>query len=191
MSKTWTGERDDNLGRRIEDGGMFDQAPFLVQREDAEDWEDQYEITGHAGGHLHLLKYALPGIEIIASAYVGDYQGSEAMAFRLPDGRFGVVSSYYGSCSGCDAFDGVEGERLVELCQSVLRDTLVFTYFEEMLAFLSKDDHDEYRWEIDDYGDGLPIGKKLAAAIRNDKATLLGMGIRPWDGGPSKHERGI
>lgn len=39
----------------------------------------------------------------------GSYQGEWMAHVTLPDGRTGVIMGYYGSCSGCDAFEAEFG----------------------------------------------------------------------------------
>lgn len=38
----------------------------------------------------------------------GSYQGEWMAHVTLPDGKTGFIIDYYGSCSGCDSFEGSE-----------------------------------------------------------------------------------
>lgn len=50
------------------------------------------------------------GIQILAEACFGEYQGDYLLGVRGPDGRVGVVVVGYGSCEGCDAPLGAADE---------------------------------------------------------------------------------
>lgn len=39
----------------------------------------------------------------------GSYQGDWLAEVTLPDGRYGFIHGYYGSCSGCDSFEAEIG----------------------------------------------------------------------------------
>lgn len=49
---------------------------------------------------------ALPDGEVVFSTGTADYQGSVAIVARLDDGRWLHYDWSYGSCSGCDAWEG-------------------------------------------------------------------------------------
>ncbi len=45
------------------------------------------------------------GAVVHNSKTFGSYQGMWVAEVTLPDGRKGLIQDYYGSCSGCDAFE--------------------------------------------------------------------------------------
>lgn len=49
------------------------------------------------------------GVEVLAFEQFGSYQGEWWAKVRFPNGAIGWVSGSYGSCSGCDAFEGEFG----------------------------------------------------------------------------------
>lgn len=56
---------------------------------------------------------ALPDGEVVFSTGTDDYQGSVSIVARLDDGRWLHYSWSYGSCSGCDQWEGEPQERVV------------------------------------------------------------------------------
>jgi hypothetical protein len=49
------------------------------------------------------------GVEVLDFAEFGSYQGRWIAKVRFPNGEEYFVSDYYGSCSGCDAFEAEFG----------------------------------------------------------------------------------
>lgn len=49
------------------------------------------------------------GVTVHECKWFGSYQGTWVADVTLPDGRRGLISGYYGSCSGCDAFEAEFG----------------------------------------------------------------------------------
>lgn len=49
------------------------------------------------------------GAEVHAMHFDGDWQGQWLARVTLPDGRTGWILDYFGSCSGCDAFEAEFG----------------------------------------------------------------------------------
>lgn len=56
----------------------------------------------------------LPDGEVVFSTGLCDYQGYVAIVARLDDGRWLHYSWSYGSCDGCDAWEGVPEEDVKE-----------------------------------------------------------------------------
>lgn len=49
------------------------------------------------------------GATVHECRWFGSYQGHWIADVTLPDGRRGIIVGYYGSCSGCDAFEAEFG----------------------------------------------------------------------------------
>lgn len=45
------------------------------------------------------------GAEVHEIGFFGDYQGAWAAHVTVPGGGTGIIRGYYGSCSGCDAYE--------------------------------------------------------------------------------------
>ena len=54
------------------------------------------------------------GATVHECKWFGDYQGHWIADVTLPDGRRGLILGYYGSCSGCDAFEAEFGYDATE-----------------------------------------------------------------------------
>jgi len=55
------------------------------------------------------LALRMAGATVHRYATFGSYQGPWMATVTLPDGRTGIIRGYYGSCSGCDAFEAELG----------------------------------------------------------------------------------
>lgn len=77
--------------------------------------------------------------EVIWEASTADYQGSCNVLLRLTDGRFAHYEWTYGSCSGCDEWEGMEAD-----VPRIMRDTAV--YFDDVATlarYLRLEDKDQ------------------------------------------------
>jgi len=92
------------------------------------------------------------GCEVIDSLYMGSYQGDLLMIVSK-NYRFGVLSTGYGSCAGCDALQACrDPNEYVNLAKS-LYDNIVWKEPDEIIDYLENKD-----WESEYYGkqEGLP-----------------------------------
>ena len=64
-------------------------------------------------GYEALVQTA--GLTVEESCYSGDYQGDLYMIVRDGEGRYGYLVTGYGSCSGCDAYEGSRDDDLYGL----------------------------------------------------------------------------
>jgi len=79
------------------------------------------------------VRAALPDGEILFSRGRIDYQGSVAIIARLDDGRWLQYDWSYGSCSGCDQW---EGERETVIADEIRRGAAIMDAhtFQDFLA---------------------------------------------------------
>jgi hypothetical protein len=87
------------------------------------------------------------GATVHRSEFYGSYDGVWMMHVTHPDGRTGFLIDYYGSCSGCDAYEGTFGweyeetpEKLAEFAKPYLDELLTK---EQALAKCAESDWDE------------------------------------------------
>lgn len=66
-------------------------------------FEPKKDLDGY---HLAL---DCAGVEVLDYETFGSYQGQWIAKVRFPNGETYFVSDYYGSCSGCDAFEAEFG----------------------------------------------------------------------------------
>ena len=108
-----------------------------------------YEISGDKNSYHWVLEEA--GATVHAFEEFGDYQGSW-LAKVTYNGKSGWIMDYYGSCSGCDAFES-EGayqdrtkQEWTEFAKQFSKDYLedIRTYEEVMEKC-----KENIRWDID------------------------------------------
>jgi len=92
------------------------------------------------------------GCEVIDSLYMGSYQGDLLMIVSK-DYKFGILSTGYGSCAGCDPLQACRGpDEYAELAKS-LYNNIIWKDPDEIIDYLENKD-----WETEYYGrqEGLP-----------------------------------
>lgn len=110
------------------------------------DWEKIMPMPREAGGHNEQMKGLFKGATVIAHWNEGDWQGTVATCVKLPDGRFLVYNDYYGSCYGCDAWDGAMDNDVKKLCIDLANSAYIFDSLEDVVTFLSQEKFDSYEW---------------------------------------------
>lgn len=64
------------------------------------------EVTG--ARWAELVEPCWPGVRVIWAHGHYDYQGDATILGLLPDGQYLVCEWSYGSCSGCDPYEGID-----------------------------------------------------------------------------------
>ena len=104
------------------------------------------------------------GYEVLDSITLGSYQGDIVMVVGDMAGKYGLLVTGYGSCSGCDALEGcgTDVERLEELRESLCFG-VTFSTAAELIDLLDRRD-----WEGQYYGGeyGEPEFKEWLKGIR-------------------------
>jgi len=81
------------------------------------DWENILKMSRYAGGHDEQMKGLLKDVEVITHWNEGDYQGEVATVVKLKDTKEIVAyTDYYGSCSGCDAWEDADDSSVKTMC---------------------------------------------------------------------------
>jgi len=126
----------------------FYQDGRLIERID---WEKLMPMSRYAGGHDDQMQGLLKDVTVIAHWNEGDYQGSVATCVMLNDTQEVVIyNDYYGSCSGCDAWEDATDEDVKTMCKQLAGGALIFKNLEECKKFLSiKKDATQYDWSRD------------------------------------------
>lgn len=109
------------------------------------DWENILKMSRYAGGHDDQMIGLFKGSILIAHWNEGDYQGSVATCVLLPDGRYVIYNDYYGSCSGCDAWEGANDEEVRRMCIDLSNGAYIFENISDIVEFL-KGEKDRYSW---------------------------------------------
>lgn len=108
------------------------------------DWDSIMNMGRYAGGHDSQMKGLFKGAEVVGHYNEGDYQGMVATCVKLPDGRYAVYNDYYGSCSGCDSWEGAGDEEVRNMCIQLSNSAYVFASLEDVKEFLSANDRTEW-----------------------------------------------
>jgi len=97
----------------------------------------------YAGGHDEHMVNLLKGAVLVGHWNEGDWQGMVATCVKLPDGRHVIYNDYYGSCSGCDAWEDAGDATIKKNCEDLAKGAYVFKSLEDVIEFLSCDKLDE------------------------------------------------
>lgn len=100
------------------------------------DWESIMKMPRYAGGHDDQMKGLITGAKVVGHWNERDYQGMVATCIQIPDGRFAIYNDYYGSCSGCDAWEDSTDEEVKNMCINLANGAYVFNSLEDVKEFL-------------------------------------------------------
>ena len=94
-------------------------------------------MSRYAGGHDEQMKGLLKNVRLIAHWNEGDYQGSVATCVKLKDTKEIVIyDDYYGSCSGCDAWQDASDEDVKRMCIQLAGKAYIFKNLKDCKEFL-------------------------------------------------------
>jgi len=105
------------------------------------DWENIMKMPRYAGGHDEQMKGLFRGASVVGHWNEGDYSGVVATCAQLADGRVAIYNDYYGSCSGCDAWEDATDDEIRKLCIDLANGAYIFGDAEGAREFLAKPDH--------------------------------------------------
>ncbi len=101
------------------------------------DWTGVLAAPRYAGGHSEVMEAIFgDNAEIVAQWSDNDYQGNVAYAYRFKDGSLAFMTDSYGSCSGCDAWDGANDANARSMIESLVGSSRLFPSIVEALAWL-------------------------------------------------------
>ena len=101
-------------------------------------WNEIYVAPRYAGGHEEVMNVLFKDAEVVASYIQSGYQGDEAFLYHL-NNEYILVTDYFGSCSGCDAWEEATDEEVKGLCTQLANNAQRFDTITEVINFLSKD----------------------------------------------------
>lgn len=138
---------------------QYYQSDKLVDRID---WEKIMKMPRYAGGHDEQMKGLLKDVKIIAHYNEGDYQGMVATCVKLNDSKEIVIyNDYYGSCSGCDAWEDATDDDVRQMCRQLACGALIFQNLKDCKLFLINVNNETgFNWGYSD------IAKRLLEHIR-------------------------
>ncbi len=147
--------------------GDYYQSDKLIDRID---WENIMKMDRCSGGHDEQMRGLLKNVTVFGHWNEGYYQGTVATCVMLMDTCETVIyNDYYGSCSGCDAWEDASDEDVVRLCKQLAAGAYIFANIHDCIEFLEKIasmDETEMRHECPaqyNWGDG--TARELLASI--------------------------
>lgn len=107
-----------------------------------------YDVNENSYGYEGLIDSF--EVDVVLSEHDDDYQGDSYYLLRDAAGRYGYLIFGWGSCSGCDAYEGAQddvhyGENpnaLTELRDELWESVSWFSSLDDLRDYLEKDDAD-------------------------------------------------
>lgn len=113
----------------------------LVERIDI---EKILTMSRCAGGHDDQMRGLIRNSIVLAHWNEGDWQGQVATMIQLNDTKEVIIyDDYYGSCSGCDAWEYATDDDAIHMCKQLAAKAKIFANIDEALNFL-KSSCEEY-----------------------------------------------
>jgi hypothetical protein len=123
---------------------LYYQSDKLVERIN---WDVIMDLPRCAGGHDEIMMNLLKDVELIAHWHSGGWSGSVATCVKLNDtGEVVIYNDYYGSCSGCDIWDGASDDETKDMCRRLAAGAYIFKDEEDCIKFLESQDVDGYTY---------------------------------------------
>src|ERR1035437_9853626 len=89
---------------------------ILIMLKDLLNWDKIMTADRYAGGHSEVMENLFRNSKVVGSYIQDDYQGSEAFAYKIAGKKYVLVVDYFGSCSGCDSWEGASDEEAKNMC---------------------------------------------------------------------------
>lgn len=116
--------------------------------EDKIDWKIVLAQPRYAGGHEEVMRNIFgKNAEVIAWWSDNDYQGTIAIAYEFPDKSVAIMTDYYGSCSGCDAWEDSTPDDARKLILGLCGSAKQFSSRAEAGEWIANIDKAEKPWE--------------------------------------------
>ena len=150
------------------------QSALLIDRID---WDAVMSMPRYAGGHDDQMKGLFKNVTVLGHYNEGDYQGQVATCVRFNDTQDIVIyTDYYGSCSGCDAWEGADDEDVKKLCTDLATGAYIFANLEDCIEFLKgahRSRDVDFKWQHGDCARGL-LAEILETALEEARKQLGG-----------------
>lgn len=139
------------------------------------------KMSRYAGGHDEQMKGLLKDVIVWVHWNEGDYEGNVATIVGLETGEVVVYSDYYGSCSGCDAWEDASDEDVKRMCIQLAGTAKIFKNLKEAILFLKFSP--KFGKTDFEFGDDVKYGllKELCGENQELKSILIGTKPIPDD----------
>lgn len=117
-------------------------------------WELVMVQNRSAGGHSEIMENLFKDAFVLSSYVESDYQGEEAFIYKLKkryqngEGTFILVTDYFGSCSGCDSYEGCSNEQLRNLCIQLANNSHSFKSLGKLINFIEHSIEDSAYYDV-------------------------------------------
>jgi hypothetical protein len=112
----------------------------------------------YGGSHQDIMENLFTNCAILASYIESDYQGELGYIYLVYFGtdyaKVAIITDYFGSCSGCDAWDGADDDDARDLCIALANNARLFDTIDEAKEYLETCDK-ATSWGIASVASGL------------------------------------
>lgn len=140
------------------------------------DWEFAMD-QGHrsAGPKIEVISGLFEHTHLIASHEEGSYHGSVCVVllFAPPnpniDPKVLLITDHFGSCGGCDVWDGAGDDTVKELVISIANNARQFDSFDDLIQFLGEI---KVKLEKGSYGEYYDLHKHVQPILAGVKKAI-------------------
>lgn len=113
------------------------------------DWKTVLEQPRCAGGHEEVMRNIFgKNAKVVAWWSEEEYQGTIAIAYQFPTGEVAIMTDYYGSCSGCDAWEDSSEKDARNMILSLCGSAQQFQNLAAAKAWCANIDPNTRPWEF-------------------------------------------
>ena len=103
-------------------------------------WPAVLAAPRYAGGHEEVMEAIFkPPVTVIARWVEDGYSGSVAFAYRFPDGAIVFLTDYFGSCPGCDEWEGADDGKVTSMVTSLIHSARMRPDLDSAIAFCTEE----------------------------------------------------
>jgi hypothetical protein len=114
------------------------------------DWDSIMPMSRYAGGHDEQMKGLFKNATVIAHYNENDWQGQVATCVKFNSGKYksqyAIYTDYYGSCSGCDAWEDASDSDVKRLCIDLSNGAYIFKTLKDVKDFLENKNGQIEKW---------------------------------------------
>jgi len=112
------------------------------------DWENIMKMGRYAGGHDCQMQGLFKDAVVLGHWNEDVWQGQVATAVQLND-MYIIYNDYYGSCSGCDSWEGADDNEVINMCIGLANSAYIFDSIGDMLIFLKLPVEEWSSWDTE------------------------------------------
>lgn len=111
------------------------------------EWVEDQDLTKYSGIHTCTIMKNLFTVEQVTHVVEGSYQGEVGAVWEFPNGQYGVVTDYFGSCTVCDQGLAItDKDDLERLMKTFSHNTHLEDSIDDIIEYLKVDDGEHYRY---------------------------------------------